>query len=450
SGKVLQDIGDGYFLSFSSVGHAVAAALLFQYLMTKEAWPHPFTSRVGIHLGEVEEGHSQVTGQADFISSAIDQASRTMSLAVGGQILLTRTVFDSARHAVREHPPVGADAPAPALAWMSHGSYLFKGCTDPVDVFEVGAKGVAPLTPPPDSEKAKRAMLPTTPVIAATGETQVATRPASRRTLLKAAAVGIPAVALAGAGYVVFGSRPDPMAESRRKAIEQKVANLKAQPPQPAPPPANVKEVDRIVLADLGAFDVLYDSRVVDLRAWKEVPQDAMSERLSAVHMRRNVQLVKNAPVDVFEMQARTSGLAVDLSCADPYPSAVEAQKGESFVAQERMKVRKVSIDVSKIEVGREFSLNLQVTYWNSMQTESEQWFGMIGYPKSIMTSLLMVFPPSKPFKEHRLTVARTEKDVSTEFTGPRSVYRGDARDWICWEVAGPEPGRVYRLHWKW
>ena len=160
TGKVLQDTGDGYFISFDSIGHAIGAALVFQWLMAQEAWPHPFQTRVGLHLGEVEQRHNEVTGQPGFVASAIDLASRTMSLARGGQILLTRSVFDAARQVVRHHPSPGPDAPLPTLKWMAHGPYLFKGSTEPIEVFEVGAESVAPLVPPPDSEKAKRHIRP--------------------------------------------------------------------------------------------------------------------------------------------------------------------------------------------------------------------------------------------------------------------------------------------------
>ncbi|MFH0793640.1 MAG: protein kinase, partial [bacterium] len=42
----------------------------------------------------------------------------------------------------------------------AHGPYLFKGVDEPVEVFEVGVSGKAPLTPPKDSEKVRRAIAP--------------------------------------------------------------------------------------------------------------------------------------------------------------------------------------------------------------------------------------------------------------------------------------------------
>ena len=82
-----------------------------------------------------------------------------MGLALGGQILLTHSAFDGARQYVREHPPVeGATKELPPIRWNAYGRYKVKGVDDPIEVFEVGAEGIAPLKPPPDSEKARRAV----------------------------------------------------------------------------------------------------------------------------------------------------------------------------------------------------------------------------------------------------------------------------------------------------
>jgi TolB-like protein len=74
-----------------------------------------------------------------------------MSLAQGGQTLLTRGAFDVARRAARD-----TDLAERELRWVDHGLYSFKGIDEPVQVFEVGEVGLAPLAPPPDSAKVRR------------------------------------------------------------------------------------------------------------------------------------------------------------------------------------------------------------------------------------------------------------------------------------------------------
>jgi serine/threonine-protein kinase len=77
-----------------------------------------------------------------------------MSLAIGGQILLTDTAFNDARQYVNRCPEILKDAPC--LRWMAHGRYLFKGADDPLEVYEVGLDKVSPLVRPGDSDKVKR------------------------------------------------------------------------------------------------------------------------------------------------------------------------------------------------------------------------------------------------------------------------------------------------------
>jgi class 3 adenylate cyclase/tetratricopeptide (TPR) repeat protein len=152
--------GDGFFASFARASDAVNLALLFQKALHDYSWPgvsHKPKVRVGIHLGEItlfEPG----AGESPLIAShAADMCARLMGLAAGGQILLSRAAFDNARQYVRGHPQA-AEASGPTLRWLAHGRYLFKGREEPMEVFEVGAEGLAPLRQPADSEKARRSV----------------------------------------------------------------------------------------------------------------------------------------------------------------------------------------------------------------------------------------------------------------------------------------------------
>lgn len=152
--------GDGYLATFKSVGDAVEMALLFHHALREHAWEAvPVKTRIGVHVGEVvmlDAGDAKT----NFIAShAADMCARLMSLGLGGQTLLTRHAFDDARQYVRAHPVPSRGGEPPPLAWAAHGRYRFKGRDDdPMEVFEVGAVGFAPLSAPPDGEKAKRAL----------------------------------------------------------------------------------------------------------------------------------------------------------------------------------------------------------------------------------------------------------------------------------------------------
>ena len=122
----------------------------------------PLRVRIGLHLGEVTQMDEEVRGEKRAVGMAINIAARIMDLAEGGQILMTRPIFDDARQFVRQHPDAeagdAADDDDMTLQWPAHGRYLFKGNDEALEIYEVGAQGIAPLSPPEGSEKAKRAV----------------------------------------------------------------------------------------------------------------------------------------------------------------------------------------------------------------------------------------------------------------------------------------------------
>ena len=110
--------------------------------------------RAGIHVGEVSRPGPAAA--LDLHGLSVDLCARVMGLAQGGQILLTRAVFDSARQMLKGEDIEGVGP----LTWASHGRYLLKGVDEPVEICEVGETGQSPLRPPDTTEKARRHTLP--------------------------------------------------------------------------------------------------------------------------------------------------------------------------------------------------------------------------------------------------------------------------------------------------
>ncbi len=163
--RIIQDTGDGFLARFATGSDAVNAALRFQVGLSQIAWEHePLRVRIGLNLGEVQQiaVGQKTDDQSKVVGLPMDIAARLMGLASGGQILLTRTIFDDARQYVRELPRLNGEArkeiDSQPLRWMAHGQYLFKGSNEPMDVFEVGSEGLSPLRAPTDSEKARRSV----------------------------------------------------------------------------------------------------------------------------------------------------------------------------------------------------------------------------------------------------------------------------------------------------
>jgi len=141
--------GDGFLATFNTPSDAVQFALQLHKELRDHAWlvngRQPET-RIAIHLGEAIAYADANPDQKQISGQAVDLTARIMGLAAGRQTLLTRHAFDSARQYVRQD----------GLSWLAHGQYRCKGSDDPLDVCEVGQPGLAPLTAPADSDKARR------------------------------------------------------------------------------------------------------------------------------------------------------------------------------------------------------------------------------------------------------------------------------------------------------
>ena len=169
------DKTDGFLLLFDRPIQAVRYALAYQRELAGLAAARevPLAARAGIHLGEVylrENSSDEVALGAkplEVEGLAKHTVARVASLGGERQILLTRNVFDIARRAT-----VGETAGGELPSWLAHGPYLFKGIEEPLEVFEVGIPGFAPLSVPRDTLKARRA-------VAAGDEATLGWRPAA-------------------------------------------------------------------------------------------------------------------------------------------------------------------------------------------------------------------------------------------------------------------------------
>jgi putative peptide modification system cyclase len=150
------DKTDGFLLLFERPIQAVRFALDYHRALTELAAEagEPVRARVGIHLGEVflsenvPEDVARGAKPLEVEGLAKPMAARLMSLAEGGQTLLTRGAFELAARAAK-------GTLSDEVRWLPHGRYWFRGVEEPVAVFEVGHPGRAPLRPPRGSEKAR-------------------------------------------------------------------------------------------------------------------------------------------------------------------------------------------------------------------------------------------------------------------------------------------------------
>ncbi len=159
------DKTDGFLLNFDRPVNAVRYAIAYhrELRVLGEELGILLEARIGIHLGEVirrvntPEDIARGAKPVELDGLAKPMVARVMSLATARQTLLTSAAFDLARRGTARVEKGDQD-----LIWLAHGAYVLKGVSEAVEVYEVGETGVAPLTPPGDTEKVQRVIDPDT------------------------------------------------------------------------------------------------------------------------------------------------------------------------------------------------------------------------------------------------------------------------------------------------
>jgi len=132
AGLIIKFIGDAVMAVFSEPSVAVERALKIQQRLdefnaSQQAF-EPINVRIGLHTGQVSIGNAL---QADVFGRHVNRAARIESLADGGQIYLSYTVFDSAKGWLANHKNI---------RWQNHGRYYLKGIDEAIEIYEVLAR----------------------------------------------------------------------------------------------------------------------------------------------------------------------------------------------------------------------------------------------------------------------------------------------------------------------
>jgi class 3 adenylate cyclase len=102
-GQVVKTLGDGFHAVFTSVEDALEAAADAQVALYAEPWelPDGLPVRMGLHTGQVE------IRDGDYYSVEVNRTARLMSLAHGGQIVVSAATAELARESAFELRDLG-------------------------------------------------------------------------------------------------------------------------------------------------------------------------------------------------------------------------------------------------------------------------------------------------------------------------------------------------------
>ena len=281
----------------------------------------------------------------------------------------------------------------------------------------------------------------------------------------KPAVAGVAALVVVLAGGWAVSRRPappapattptpeDPLVALRRTEVEERVAAILRRPPRPdQSDPHPVERVADMPEPDMGRFRVITDERIVDLRAWRQLPPGPPADVVSYALMHTRQNILKERDSDLFKIEARTTGDDLYLRAVSPGPKTARLTVSESLapVGGQMMKRKQLAMDIAHIPKDGTFDTHVITTYRDSLQVPGDLWMGVIGYGGSLKCSMLMLFPADRPFREYRLRLAPRRNADPRPYTGPVITFTDPAHEWLYWEIPAPEADVVYRVDWTW
>ncbi len=129
-GYVVKTTGDGFHAAFETASDAIEAAVGGQLALAAESWVETGALRVrmGVHYCEAQHR------DGDYFGSEVNRAARLMSVAHGGQVV----VSSAARELVRDSD----------IELVDLGEHRLRDLTVPERVYEVRAPGLMVGFPP--------------------------------------------------------------------------------------------------------------------------------------------------------------------------------------------------------------------------------------------------------------------------------------------------------------
>jgi class 3 adenylate cyclase len=126
-GFVVKTTGDGVHAVFASAHDALAAAVDAQHALGAESWPmvDPVRVRMGLHSGEAEHR------DGDYFGTSTNRAARLMSVAHGGQVLVSLSTAELLSDDVRD-----------GVTLVDLGEHRLRDLSRADRVFQVGAPGL--------------------------------------------------------------------------------------------------------------------------------------------------------------------------------------------------------------------------------------------------------------------------------------------------------------------
>ena len=219
-------------------------------------------------------------------------------------------------------------------------------------------------------------------------------------------------------------------------------------------PETKAKTVPHISDPRYDSFVFIRDFSILDLRNAQSQPLlsdlPLIGKKSNPVTLLNEMSIRKIAPSDVIAFTYSTTG-TLDVRCLTQTCTVERADEPDQHGMGVMNETYELDADVRNISVGQEFTMLVEVTYWNAFNTPEKQWYATYGNAQSEpeTAAMVLLFPDQRPFSEYQL-LSYAHGGTAEPFNGTSTIIPGSGNRSLFWSIADAQGDRTFEVHWKW
>jgi hypothetical protein len=210
------------------------------------------------------------------------------------------------------------------------------------------------------------------------------------------------------------------------------------------------QEVARLDEPDFKGFEILQDSRVIDLRAWKRVGKGELTSWVTSTRRLRVHKLPDHAGAGPFRVNLLTSGPRVEMVFPPQRLDGALRVSHDRPAGGPKRSNWEVAFDFGRVPPGEEADVIYKYQVVGHFQDEGEE-LRSLRFPVQAETaelSLWMLMPRGRDHGEFGVVRFPTRTPGKVEAVRVATRYAAEDSTILSFKLLGLGPGYTYELHW--